>query len=59
MMAGVYELTARALAAFILPRLLDYLGICLADPIAWIAASVPLAFTYFRRIKTLTDENIN
>ena len=59
MMAGVYELTARALAAFILPRFLDYLGICLADPIAWIAASVPLAFTYFRRIKTLTDENIN
>lgn len=59
MMAGVYELTARALAAFILPRFLDYLGICLADPIAWIAASVPLAFTYFKRIKALTDENIN
>lgn len=58
MMAGVYELTARALAAFILPSFLDYLGICLADPIAWIAASVPLAFTYFKRIKALTDENI-
>ena len=42
MMAGVYELLARALVAFTLPKFIGFTGICLSDPIAWIAASVPL-----------------
>ena len=57
MMAGVYELTARSLVAFILPKYIGYLGICLADPVAWIAAAAPLAYTYFKRIKELLNEH--
>lgn len=53
MMAGVYELVARAIVAFTLPRYLDFMGICLADPVAWFAAVIPLGITYFRRIRSL------
>ena len=59
MMAGVYELAARALVAFTLPNFIGYLGICLADPVAWIFACVPLAYTYFKRIKNLLNEKEN
>lgn len=59
MMAGVYELVARAIVAFTLPRYLYFMGICLADPVAWFAAVIPLGITYFRRIKSLLKhENI-
>lgn len=54
MMAGFYELVARSLVAFILPSFIGYLGICLADPLAWIFAVVPLGFTYHKRIKQLS-----
>lgn len=59
MMAGFYELIARSLTAFILPKYIGYLGICIADPVAWVAASIPLAYTYFKRINSLLDENID
>lgn len=58
MMAGVYELGARALVAFTLPGLLDFMGICLADPVAWVAAAVPLAISYSKKIKQLTNQTI-
>ena len=45
--AGFAELAMRALAAFVLTGALGYLGVCLANPIAWIGAAVPLAVTYF------------
>ena len=57
MMAGVYELLARALVAFTLPKFIGFTGICLSDPIAWIAASVPLMVTYYRKIKKIENEN--
>lgn len=57
MMAGVYELGARALVAFTLPKFIGFVGICLSDPLAWIAAAVPLGFVYFRRINTLISEH--
>ena len=53
MMAGVYELVARAIVAFTLPKYLYFMGICLADPVAWLAAAIPLGITYFRRIRSL------
>lgn len=46
-LAGVFELIARTICAFTLPAILGYTGICLAGPIAWIAAAIPLAITYF------------
>lgn len=42
MMAGVYELVARAVVAFTLPKVLEFMGICLADPVAWFAAVLSL-----------------
>lgn len=56
MMAGFYELAARSVVAFILPKLIGFTGICLADPIAWIAAAVPLMFTYYSNIKKISKE---
>lgn len=57
MMAGVYELAARSLVAFTLPKFIGFTGICLSDPLAWIAAAVPLAYVYFKRINALIIEH--
>ena len=46
MMAGVFEFVARTVVAFTLPHALGYLGICIANPAAWIAAAVPQLITY-------------
>lgn len=56
MMAGACELLARFVVAFTLPVLLGYTGICLASPLAWIAATIPLSITYFKRINKMLDE---
>ena len=57
MMAGVYELVARAVVAFTLPNVLEFMGICLADPVAWFAAVIPLAYTYYKREKSFKYES--
>ena len=57
MMAGVYELVARAVVAFTLPKVLKFMGICLADPVAWFAAVIPLAYTYYKREKSFKYES--
>ena len=51
MMAGVFELIARAVVAFTLPKFIGFTGICLADPFAWLAASIPLGIVYYKKIK--------
>lgn len=56
MMAGVAELVVRVVVAFTLPALIGYSGICLASPIAWIAATIPLALAYFKRINNMSDK---
>lgn len=56
MMAGVFELTARSIVAFTLPRFIGFTGICLADPVAWISACVPLMITYFIKMKKIMKE---
>jgi putative MATE family efflux protein len=57
-MAGVFELIARTICAFTLPAMIGFTGICLAGPIAWIAATVPLAFSYHVIIKKLDYEAV-
>ena len=57
MMAGVYELVARAVVAFTLPKVLEFMGICLADPVALFAAVIPLAYTYYKREKSFKYES--
>ena len=57
MMAGVAELVSRGIVAFTLPAFLEFFGICLADPCAWLAASIPLGLYYHTRIKKLLAEH--
>lgn len=55
MLSGIYELLARSIAAFTLPGVLGYLGICFAGPIAWLAAAIPLGLSYYSRINKLSN----
>lgn len=55
MMGGVFELIARAIAAFTLARILGFTGVCLADPAAWISALIPLIPVYYFRIKKFSQ----
>jgi len=55
-MAGVLELFARSLAAKLLPPRIDFYGICLAGPIAWVAAAVFLCFAYMSVMKKMTKK---
>ena len=55
MMAGAYELIARAIVAFTLPKFIGYTGICLSDPIAWLAAAIPLGLYYHKKMKTIAN----
>lgn len=50
MMAGVVELGMRVFVAFVLAKQFGYMGICLAGPIAWIGADIPLMITYYARM---------
>lgn len=45
--AGIMELIMRAAAAIFLVEWLDYLGACLANPLAWLGACIPLAAAFF------------
>lgn len=55
MMAGAFELIARAIVAFTLPSFIGYTGICLSDPIAWLAAAIPLGLYYYKKMKTIAS----
>nr|MCR5153729.1 MATE family efflux transporter [Lachnospiraceae bacterium] len=56
LMAGVFELISRTVVALVLPGIIGYMGICLAGPIAWVAAAVPLGITYFYEIRKMMFE---
>ena len=56
MMAGAAELVARVIVSLTLPLLIGYTAICLASPLAWIAATIPLALAYFKRINSLVEK---
>ena len=51
--AGVMELIMRAIAAVFLCSSLGFLGACMAYPLAWIGAAVPVVLAYFWTEKTL------
>lgn len=53
MCSGVIELIMRTLAAIYLGDMLGYVGICLAEPIAWISSSLFLFGSYLYFIKVL------
>lgn len=46
MVAGVTELAGRSLTAFIFVKYIGYTGVCLSNPVAWVAADVFLLAAY-------------
>ena len=42
MLGGVFELAARALIVLVVAGKTSFVGVCLADPAAWISALIPL-----------------
>ena len=47
MLGGVFELVARAAIVFFVAGKTSFAGVCLADPMAWIAALIPLIPYYY------------
>lgn len=56
--AGIMELIMRAFAAIVLTSLLGFMGASMANPLAWLGALIPLAWTYHKEMKKL-DLEIN
>jgi putative MATE family efflux protein len=54
--AGLLELVMRGLAAIVLARHFGFLGACIANPLAWIGACVPLAWAYRRTVRKWDEE---
>lgn len=51
MLGGVFELLARALVVILLFEPLQFVGICISDPAAWVSALIPLIPYYYWYIK--------
>ena len=56
--AGIMELLMRVFAAIILSRYLGFMGVSMANPLAWIGACLPLAIAYFVTMKRLEKPNV-
>ena len=54
MLAGVCELISRAIVAIFLVPAIGYTAVCMASPIAWLAADLMLVPTFFACYKKLT-----
>ena len=58
--AGAMELIMRIAAAIVLVEHFEYLGACLANPMAWIGACIPLTIAFFithKNMSRFTDNN--
>lgn len=51
--AGVMELVMRIFAAMVLSAAFGFAGACLANPLAWVGACVPLGINYYYTMKKL------
>lgn len=51
MMGGVFELIARVVVVGLIAGSAGFVGVCLSDPMAWIAALVPIVPYYFYKMK--------
>lgn len=56
MTAGITELAARTLAAKLLVAAIGYTGVCLAGPLAWLAADILLIITAIVKLPKLKRE---
>ncbi len=53
MLGGVFELAARGIGIVLLFDSLQFVGVCLTDPFAWIAALIPLIPYYYWYMKKI------
>lgn len=53
MMAGVAELVMRVVVALAFSGVWGYTAICFASPVAWVGATIPLTWAYFKVIRML------
>ena len=51
LLAGFFELGARSIVAYTLPKAIGFSGVCFAGPVAWVCAAVPLIITYIIYMK--------
>ena len=57
MLAGVSELIARVLVAFVLVGRIGFTGVCCANPSAWVFADAVLLLLYFREMRHIRAAN--
>ena len=60
--AGAVELIMRILAAVFLVEYWGYLGACLAAPLAWVGACIPLAVAFMivrKRLMKLYNDDVD
>jgi Na+-driven multidrug efflux pump len=50
---AIAELVMRIFSVLVLARMVGFIGICLAGPLAWIGAAVPIVILYYVTIKKL------
>lgn len=55
-LAGVFELIARCVVSFTLPQRIGYKGVCIAGPVAWFAAMIPLCIAYYIIINRMSKK---
>ena len=55
MIAGLSELVGRVVAALILSRIFGFFGVCLASPLAWMCADIPLLLIYYIKVVKKQD----
>lgn len=55
MLGGVFELAARGFGTMLLAGPFGYAGICFTDPLAWLAALIPLAPYYFIQMRKMLN----
>ena len=53
MMGGVFELVARAVVIMAVSGKVSFAGVCFSDPMAWIAALIPIVPYYFYKIRKI------
>ncbi|SHK54751.1 putative efflux protein, MATE family [Anaerocolumna jejuensis DSM 15929] len=53
MLGGIFELFARGIVIVLLAKPLGFVGICLASPVAWVSALIPIIPAYYYRMKKL------
>jgi putative MATE family efflux protein len=54
--AGFMELVARSVVGLVLVSRLGFLGVCLAAPLAWVSALLPVAIAWFLQRRRLLQE---